>query len=178
MKKGKILALILKDTLPFVIDQVSGMVSAHLKQKSRDLVTSQMEAQENLIKKIAKKTGKSMLRPTRNIQDIGVSKQQLGRGTWEKIHTTVAALPQDANEDQVKETMNTIKKIIKEFPCIDCHENSIKNLKLIAEKGFSIESVKTRTDAVKWAFDYHNQINADLEKNQFSIEELKENYDF
>lgn len=178
MKTNKILALVVKDLLPWGIDQVTGIVSAHLKQKGRKLITEQIESQEQLIKKIAKKTGKSTSIMTRNVEDIGLSKDEVGRRTWDKIHNSAAALPEDVTESQIKETMNTIKKIIKEYPCADCNENGKRNLKIIADRGFSIDSVKTRTDAVKWCFDYHNIVNEDIEKDQFSIEDLKEKYDF
>lgn len=178
MKRKKILAVILKDVLPWGIDHISGLVSTHLTQKSRDLITEQIQTQEKLITKIAKQTGQSTSIMTKNVEDIGVSKDELGRRTWDKIHNSAAALPKDATESQVKQTMNTIKKIINEYPCADCNENAKRNLKVISDRGFSIQSVKTRTDAVKWCYDYHNIVNEDMEKKQYSIEELKENYDF
>ena len=66
-------------------------------------------------------------------------------------------------------------KTFSQNPCaVQLHDY----LKKINEDGFSINSVKTRTDAVKWAFDFHNLINEDLSKKQYTIQDLKLHYDF
>jgi len=173
----KLLAVVTKDMMPWVINQGVGIVNAHFNSQKEEVVRDKTLQLEKLIKKVIKENnGQSIT--VRNVEDIGISKDELGRRTWDKIHNSVAALPQDANQSQVKETMDNIIGIIEDYPCDDCRENAEENLKKIKERGFSIESVKTRTDAVKWAYDYHNIVNEDLKKKQFSIEGLKENYDF
>jgi len=179
LKRKKILALILKDFLPWGIDQVSGIVSTHLKQKSRELVTEQIDNQDKLIKKIAKQTGKSTSIMTRNVEDIGISKDEVGRRTWDKIHDKVAALPQDVDPHIVKQTMDEISDIIHEYPCTDCRENAIKNLKKFKEmKGKHFTDAKNRNEAIMHAFEYHNIVNEMLEKNPYTLEQLQNNYDF
>lgn len=173
----KILAVITKDMLPWGINQGVGIINAHFGSQREDVTREKTAQLEKLIKKVVKESGGQSI-VNRNIEDIGISKEELGRRTWDKIHNSVAALPQDANESQVKETMDTVRGIIHDYPCIDCSENAKKNLKEIADRGFSVDSVKTRTDAVKWAYDFHNIVNEDLEKKQFSIEDLKATYDF
>lgn len=179
MKKThkKLIAVITKDMLPWSINQGVGIINAHFNGQKEDVAREKTAQLEKLIKKVVKESGGQSI-VARNIEDIGISKEELGRRTWNKIHNSVAALPQDANENQVKETMGTIKKMINEYPCSDCRENAQKNLKEIAERGFSFESVKFRTDAVKWAYDFHNIVNEDLKKEKFSIEDLKLSYDF
>jgi len=153
--------------------------SGHLKQKGRELITEQIENQEKLIRKIAKQTGKSTSIMTRNVEDIGLSKDEVGRRTWDKIHDKVAALPQDADPHIVKQTMDEISDIIHEYPCTDCRENAIKNLKKFKEtQGKNFTDAKNRNEAIMHAFEYHNIVNEMLEKNPYTLEELQNNYDF
>lgn len=173
----KIIALIVKDGVPFVIDQVTGMMNKSVEVEKIESSRLQLGQIEKLIKKAGKETGTSLSFKTKNIEDIGISKEELGNRTWNKFHDKVAALPGNASTDQVQEAMNEIKEMITEYPCADCREHAIENLQIMANKGKPIEAVSNRTDAILWTHDFHNVVNEMLEKPRFTLENLETKYD-
>lgn len=174
----KIIAIIVKDGLPFVVNQVTGMMNGSVEKKKEELSRLQLGDIEKLIKKASKETGQSLSIKTKNIEDIGISKEELGRRTWAKFHDKVAALPSNASTEKVQETMNEIKEMIQEYPCVDCREHAIENIQEMASQGKPIEAISNRKEAILWTHDFHNVVNEMLEKKPFTTVQLKQQYDF
>ena len=173
----KVIGMAVKDGLPFVINQIVSVFNGGLAKDKDELSKNQLGQIEKMIKKVSKEGGSSLSIKTRKVEEIGLSKDELGRRVWEKMHEKTAALPKTADEKQVKQTMKIVETMIEEYPCGDCRKNAKENMKEMEKIDFPIDSVKTRTDAIKWGFDFHNLVNSDLKKENFSIEELETKYD-
>ena len=57
-------------------------------------------------------------------------------------------------------------------------ENAQENNEKIEKEGNGIKEIETRKDAILWTHEFHNKINSELDKKDFSKNELKQKYDF
>uniref|UniRef100_A0A7E4UU39 Sulfhydryl oxidase n=1 Tax=Panagrellus redivivus TaxID=6233 RepID=A0A7E4UU39_PANRE len=103
-------------------------------------------------------------------RDCPVDKDELGRSTWNLLHTMAAYYPEKPTETE-KETMKTtLDSISKTYPCTHCAEDFRKDLKT------NPPAVSDRDALAKWMCELHNRVNVKIGKDVFDCGLVKERW--
>lgn len=91
-----------------------------------------------------------------------MSKKEWGNATWYLFHTLAEKLkPQYSGN--TPEVFHLIQQICKNLPCPDCQEHAIKTLRTV-----NSSNIRTRENLIDFIWQFHNKVNARLNKPIFS----------
>uniref|UniRef100_A0A7S2SM51 Sulfhydryl oxidase n=1 Tax=Mucochytrium quahogii TaxID=96639 RepID=A0A7S2SM51_9STRA len=105
---------------------------------------------------MAGKSGKSGKK-----KECPLNRAQLGKSTWEFLHTTAAYYPDDPSEDEKKAAEGLINGLATLYACQHCREH----LKQHVDE--HPPDVSSRVAFSKWLCETHNIVNKVLDKPQF-----------
>ena len=94
-----------------------------------------------------------------------MSKKEWGNATWYLFHTLAEKIKTEYT-DSASEIYNLIVQICKSLPCPDCQEHATKMLKNV-----NSTNIKTRENLIKFIWEFHNKVNARLNKSLFTEDE-------
>ncbi|KAE9550607.1 hypothetical protein FO519_006178 [Halicephalobus sp. NKZ332] len=94
-------------------------------------------------------------------KDCPVDKDELGRSTWNLLHTMAAYYPENPREQEKKDMKDTIHSMSKTYPCVHCAEDFREDLK-------QHPPVLDNKDSLsKWMCEMHNRVNVKIGKEVF-----------
>ena len=104
--------------------------------------------------------------------DENAWREQIGRSTWNFLHTTASKLPLNPSKEKVEAFEKIINSLELIYPCEVCR----KHLKEHKSKMPSFPN--TRKEIILWVCDLHNMVNKLLNKQEFKrdVRELDKMY--
>ncbi|KAI6191955.1 Sulfhydryl oxidase [Aphelenchoides bicaudatus] len=103
-------------------------------------------------------------------KDCPVDKDELGRSTWNLLHTMTVYYPEKPSVDEKQAMKSTVESLSKTYPCPHCAEDFRKDLK---EHPIELSS---RDKLSKWMCDMHNRVNVKLGKGVFDCSKVMERW--
>lgn len=100
-----------------------------------------------------------------------VEKKIWGNITWYLFHTLSYKLKYD-EEKYVKELFNIYKSFCEHLPCPICKEHAMKFISSI-----NYSNIKTKDNLIFVMFTFHNSVNKNTDKEEFTMEEYNKLYD-
>jgi len=105
-------------------------------------------------------------KPKRNLKDV------VGSSVWLYLHAIADNYPSQPTTKQQQDFVQHVGSFANCYPCATCaHHMSI----YIEEN--PLHSIRNRTQAVKWMYNFHNDTNIRLGKNYFTAEEYLHRYE-
>uniref|UniRef100_A0A914L6J4 Sulfhydryl oxidase n=2 Tax=Meloidogyne incognita TaxID=6306 RepID=A0A914L6J4_MELIC len=103
-------------------------------------------------------------------EDCPLDKDQLGRSTWNLLHTMSVYYPDDPTEKEKQNTKDFLSSLSRTYPCEHCAADFREDLKrnppiLTNKKLFS-----------QWMCEAHNRVNLKLGKNLFDCNKIMERW--
>ena len=102
---------------------------------------------------------------------MSLSKESWGNNIWYLFHSLAHKLKEDKFESQKNNIIFIIKTICNTLPCPDCSKDATSMLNKI-----DFNTIKNKNDLKMFFFNFHNAINAKLNKPQFNYENLDSKY--
>jgi hypothetical protein len=102
---------------------------------------------------------------------MSLSKESWGNNIWYLFHSLAHKLKEDKFESQKNNIIFIIKTISNTLPCPDCSKDATSMLNKI-----DFNTIRNKTDLKMFFFNFHNAINAKLNKPQFNYENLDSKY--
>uniref|UniRef100_A0A915DZJ8 Sulfhydryl oxidase n=1 Tax=Ditylenchus dipsaci TaxID=166011 RepID=A0A915DZJ8_9BILA len=102
--------------------------------------------------------------------DCPVNKDELGRSTWNLLHTIAAVFPDRPTDTQKKDVVDTLTSLSKTYPCAHCAEDFRKDL---VENPPQVED---REKLSKWMCELHNRVNEKIGKDIFDCSRTNERW--
>jgi hypothetical protein len=102
---------------------------------------------------------------------MSLSKESWGNNIWYLFHSLAHKLKEDKFESQKNNIVFIIKTICNTLPCPDCSKDATSMLNKI-----DFNTIRNKTDLKMFFFNFHNAINAKLNKPQFNYENLDSKY--
>ena len=102
---------------------------------------------------------------------MSLSKESWGNNIWYLFHSLAHKLKEDKFESQKNNIIFIIKTICNTLPCPDCSKDSTSMLNKI-----DFNTIRNKNDLKMFFFNFHNAINAKLNKPQFNYENLDTKY--
>lgn len=96
-----------------------------------------------------------------------MSKSEWGNAVWYLMHTLAFKLNKEY-ENEVPVLFDYFYRICCNLPCPSCSEHARKNLSRLRR-----DKIKTKEDLIHVLWEFHNMVNKQTKKNEFS----KENHD-
>jgi hypothetical protein len=109
-----------------------------------------------------------------------LTKEQVGRITWEYMHTTIVNLKVDSIKDEqkrqnvIKKAVTMIKTTTELFPCVVCKNDFTNILRDNTYENFLATSGKDMKPSLTlsfWLCELHNKVNVKLNKKTFPCTE-------
>lgn len=92
----------------------------------------------------------------------GMSREELGRGTWTFLHTLAAQWPEQPSKQQKRDARTLIDVMTRIYPCASCASHFSTLVKKCPP------AVNSQLDFQYWMCDAHNEINHRLGKPLFN----------
>jgi len=102
---------------------------------------------------------------------MSLSKESWGNNIWYLFHSLAHKLKEDKFESQKNNIIFIIKTICNTLPCPDCSKDATSMLNKI-----DFNTIRNKNDLKMFFFNFHNAINAKLNKPQFNYENLDSKY--
>jgi hypothetical protein len=102
---------------------------------------------------------------------MSLSKETWGNNIWYLFHSLAHKIREDKFESQKNNIIFIIKTICNTLPCPDCSKDATIMLSKI-----DYNNIRNKNDFKMFLFNFHNAINAKLNKPQFSYESLDSKY--
>jgi hypothetical protein len=102
---------------------------------------------------------------------MSLSKESWGNNIWYLFHSLAHKLKEDKFESQKNNIVFIIKTICNTLPCPDCSKDATSMLNKI-----DFNTIRNKNDLKMFFFNFHNAINAKLNKPQFNYENLDSKY--
>ncbi|VDL73231.1 unnamed protein product [Nippostrongylus brasiliensis] len=102
--------------------------------------------------------------------DCPVDKDQLGRSTWDLLHTMTVYYPETPSEEHKKAASSFMDSLSKTYPCDFCAKDLRENLKKDPPK------VATRKEFALWMCQLHNKVNKKTGKPEFDCSKVFERW--
>ncbi|KAH7702737.1 Protein F56C11.3 [Aphelenchoides avenae] len=103
-------------------------------------------------------------------KDCPVDKDELGRSTWNLLHTMAAYYPDKPTPVEKDDMKSTLTSLSKTYPCPHCAEDFRKDIK---EHPPRLENRETLS---KWMCEMHNRVNTKLGKDTFDCTKVFERW--
>ena len=165
----KMLLLGIQQVTPILFEMGNNYIQQKIEIEKYEINQKSMDANLKLLSKI---DAQILKREKFNIPALDLTKDELGRATWKKIHGDIAGLPKDANPDKVKKIMANTYEMIKEYPCMDCRDDGVK----FADK-LNWTNTESRSDAMLKSWELHNMVHKKMGKDLFSYQDFQNEYD-
>lgn len=102
---------------------------------------------------------------------MSLSKENWGNNIWYLFHSIAHKIKEDRFEFHRNNLFFIIKTICNTLPCPDCSKDATNMLNKI-----DYNSIKNKNDFKMFLFNFHNAVNAKLNKPQFSYASLDNKY--
>ena len=102
---------------------------------------------------------------------MSLSKENWGNNIWYLFHSIAHKIKEDRFEFHKNNLFFIIKTICNTLPCPDCSKDATNMLNKI-----DYNSIKNKNDFKMFLFNFHNAVNAKLNKPQFSYVSLDSKY--
>jgi hypothetical protein len=102
---------------------------------------------------------------------MSLSKETWGNNIWYLFHSLAHKIREDKFDIQKNNIIFIIKTICNTLPCPDCSKDATNMLNKI-----DFNTIRNKNDLKMFFFNFHNVINAKLNKQQFSYESLDAKY--
>ncbi|CAL2030191.1 unnamed protein product [Caenorhabditis brenneri] len=99
-----------------------------------------------------------------------VDKDELGRSTWNLLHTMSVYYPEKPTEEDKTRAKNFMTLLGQTYPCDFCAKDLRKDLKESPPK------VESRTDFALWMCQLHNKVNEKTGKAKFDCKDVMERW--
>lgn len=103
-------------------------------------------------------------------RECPLTRSQLGRSTWEFLHTTAAYYPEKPTEEQQKAARDLVDSMSVLYACSHCREHFRNH---VEEHPVDVSSRKA---FATWLCETHNVVNEVLGKPQFDCAKLEERW--
>uniref|UniRef100_A0A914PNR8 Sulfhydryl oxidase n=1 Tax=Panagrolaimus davidi TaxID=227884 RepID=A0A914PNR8_9BILA len=127
-------------------------MSKKFSEKKATSSTSSTEINEKTIQNVVEE---------RRVKQCPVDKDELGRSTWNLLHTMAAYYPEKPSTEEKKTMETTLISLSKTYPCSYCADDFRKDLKVHPPK------LENREELSKWMCEMHNRVNKKLGKDIF-----------
>uniref|UniRef100_A0A183VGY5 Sulfhydryl oxidase n=1 Tax=Toxocara canis TaxID=6265 RepID=A0A183VGY5_TOXCA len=107
-------------------------------------------------------------RPTR--EDCPLDTEQLGKSTWNFLHTMAAYFPEEPSEEDRNNAVTMMKLLGKLYPCAPCAEGLRRDLASHPPR------VENRDAFSVWMCELHNRVSKKLGKKEFDCSLWKERW--
>ncbi|XGW25162.1 hypothetical protein V3C99_006515 [Haemonchus contortus] len=139
-----------------------------LMQRAKKFVKMTDEAKDNA-ENISKVEPKKSASP-RGYDQCPVDKNELGRSTWNLLHTMSVYYPEKPTDEQ-KQTVSTfMDSLAKTYPCDYCARDLRRSLKNDPPK------LGSRTEFAMWMCQLHNKVNKRTGKPEFDCSKVFERW--
>jgi hypothetical protein len=102
---------------------------------------------------------------------MAVSKEIWGNNVWNLFHTIAHKIKEDRFEFHKNNIIYILENICNTLPCPECSKDASDMLKKV-----NFSQINTKNDFKLLIFNFHNAINAKLNKPQFDFNELDNRY--
>ena len=107
---------------------------------------------------------------SRRRRDCPVDKDQLGRSTWDLLHTISVYYPDKPTEQEKRDVQDMLASLSKTYPCEHCAADLRDDLKRHPP------AVQSRSTFALWMCDMHNRVNTKLGKQLFDCDRVMERW--
>lgn len=135
----------IRHTLIFLILVISTYKMSHIKRRNSNV--------------------KTFLFPDDSSSKLRLTKEKLGRYSWNILHTIAASYPKNPNEEDKIAIKNFVDSFSYLYPCNECKKHFQK---MIDE---NVIKSNSREELVQYFCDLHNIVNKRLEKPIFDCKE-------
>uniref|UniRef100_A0A0N5BAT8 Sulfhydryl oxidase n=1 Tax=Strongyloides papillosus TaxID=174720 RepID=A0A0N5BAT8_STREA len=126
---------------------------------------------EDLIKQGMKIFQKNKDKEKKEVRkDCPVDKDELGRSTWNLLHTISVYYPNNPTEKNKTDVKNTIESLAQIYPCSHCAEDFRNDIK---EHPIRLEN---RNELANWMCEVHNRVNEKIGKEKFDCSKVFERW--
>mmetsp|Transcript_19606 Transcript_19606/g.61655 ORF Transcript_19606/g.61655 Transcript_19606/m.61655 type:complete len:172 (-) Transcript_19606:52-567(-) len=101
---------------------------------------------------------------TRGEVECPVDRDELGRSTWNLLHTTAAYFPEKPSQSEQDQALGMIRGLASHYPCEHCREDFRESVEE------DPPSLGSRTHFALWLCRQHNRVNEKLGKAPFPCE--------
>lgn len=122
--------------------------------------------QEETMKELKEKFQNSGLLLGHRMKMSFASPQVWGPKAWDFLHSVSFGYPQNPSPAQQKAAYDFYMNLPFMLPCTACGDHCEKNLKN------NPPQVQNRASLIKWCVDFHNQVNAQLGKPQYTYADI------
>lgn len=118
---------LVSESVPLAQKMIESYAIGNADERRMKLATSRINQMEKVLSKVKPSTsGQKLSKGVLQNESI----QMLGRRKWKEYKTFLESLPENAPASEVQTALKKIdSNIRKDYPCTDCKENSIVNLK-------------------------------------------------
>ncbi|KAI1716351.1 erv1 / alr family domain-containing protein [Ditylenchus destructor] len=102
--------------------------------------------------------------------DCPLNTDELGRSTWNLLHTMAAYYPDKPNSEEKKNMSDTLTSLSKTYPCPHCAEDFRKDITKHPPE------LDNRGKLSKWVCELHNRVNVKLGKDEFDCNRTMERW--
>lgn len=150
------------------------MTVEQLMKRARDLVRSKQEPRVNEGDPFQAGPSKNIEEPKsvppHERKDCPLNTEQLGRSTWDLLHTMAAYYPEKPSEKDKSDMRTFVNTLGKVYPCPHCAEGLRDHLEKYPP------NLKNREEFSIWMCEMHNKVSEKLGKPKFDCSYWKERW--
>ncbi len=148
-------------TVPLIQQFIQSSINGTAEEKKMKIMKRKVSQMQAVIKSTDSPGRTSTPRLTTGIKE-NESVEALGRRKWREFENVIADLPENASPSLINETLNAINSnIVNDFPCEECRQNAIINLK---KSPLITPESQTKKDAQLKLCKFHNTVREMLGK--------------
>ncbi|KAL6724630.1 Erv1 / Alr family protein [Ancylostoma duodenale] len=141
-----------------------------LMKRAKDLANKKGSQEAGGSKSTAPESSSSPSSSSHDFKQCPVDKDELGRSTWNLLHTMSVYYPEKPNEDNKKTASQFMDSLAKTYPCDFCAKDLRRDLKEDPPK------LGSREEFAMWMCRLHNKVNKKTGKPQFDCSKVFERW--